>query len=58
MVTLKGAFINLGAGLLGAMPNIVVFQFNPDSMSRTPCWRNRQLPPVGAGQRRCNPAGC
>ena len=33
---LKGAFINLGAGLLGALPNIVLFQFNPLRVSRTP----------------------
>ena len=33
---LKGAFINLGAGLLGALPNIVLFQFNPHRVSRTP----------------------
>ncbi len=33
---LKGAFINLGAGLLGALPNIVLFQFNPVRVSRTP----------------------
>jgi hypothetical protein len=32
---LKGAFINLGAGLLGALPNIVIFQFNPDRVVRT-----------------------
>jgi hypothetical protein len=36
MAALKGAFINLGAGLLGALPNIVVFQFNPAQVSRTP----------------------
>jgi Contractile injection system tube protein len=36
MGTLKGAFINFGAGLLGALPNIVVFQFNPDRVTRTP----------------------
>jgi hypothetical protein len=33
---LKGAFINLGAGLLGALPNIILFQFNPLRVSRTP----------------------
>src|SRR6266705_954517 len=33
---LKGAFINLGAGLLGALPNIIIFQFNPLRVSRTP----------------------
>lgn len=36
MSALKGAFINFGAGLLGALPNIVVFQFNPDRVTRTP----------------------
>lgn len=36
MGTLKGAFINFGAGLLGALPNIVAFQFNPDRVTRTP----------------------
>jgi hypothetical protein len=36
MAALKGAFINIGAGLLGALPNIVVFQFNPDRVTRTP----------------------
>lgn len=36
MAALKGAFINLGAGLLGALPNIVVFQFNPVQIARTP----------------------
>ena len=36
MRALKGAFMNFGAGLLGALPNIVVFQFNPDRVTRTP----------------------
>ena len=36
MITLKGAFVNLGAGLLGALPNIIIFQFNPETVSRTP----------------------
>jgi hypothetical protein len=36
MAALKGAFINIGAGLLGALPNIVVFQFNPERVTRTP----------------------
>jgi hypothetical protein len=50
MVTLKGAFINLGAGLLGGLPNIIVFQFNPESMSRTPSLAQPPIPPVGVGQ--------
>lgn len=36
MGALKGAFINLGAGLLGALPNVVVFQFNPEKVTRKP----------------------
>jgi hypothetical protein len=36
MAALKGAFLNFGAGLLGVLPNIVVFQFNPTQVSRTP----------------------
>ena len=36
MAALKGAFLNFGAGLLGALPNIVVFQFNPTQVSRNP----------------------
>ena len=51
MAALKGAFINLGAGLLGALPNIVVFQFNPDRMTRTPKLVRPPAPDTGAGQR-------
>lgn len=36
MPTLKGAFANLGAGQLGASPKYIVFQFNPERISRTP----------------------
>ncbi len=35
MPTLKGAFLKFDRGLLG-LPNIVVFQFNPLTVSRTP----------------------
>ncbi len=51
MAALKGAFINLGAGLLGALPNIVVFQFNPDRVSRTPTLTQPPTRPMGAGTR-------
>jgi len=44
MATLKGAFLNFGAGLLGALPNIVVFQFNPTQVSRTPAIPRRPQP--------------
>jgi len=44
MAALKGAFLNFGAGLLGALPNIVVFQFNPTQVSRTPAIPRRPQP--------------
>jgi hypothetical protein len=52
MAALKGAFINLGGGLLGALPNIVVFQFNPDRVTRTPSLV--QSPPRDDGSGRHN----
>jgi hypothetical protein len=36
MAALKGAFLSFSAGLLGKLPNIVVFQFNPEEVTRTP----------------------
>lgn len=55
MPALKGAFINLGAGLLGALPNIVVFQFNPAQVSRTPKLAQPPAPSAGAGKRPAAP---
>jgi len=49
MATLKGAFINAGAGLLGALPNIVIFQFNPETVSRTPRLSQPPAPATGSG---------
>jgi hypothetical protein len=49
MAALKGAFIDLGAGLLGALPNIIVFQFNPDQVSRTPTLVQPPPPDDGSG---------
>lgn len=46
---LKGAFINLGAGVLGALPNIIVFQFNPVSVTRTPSLVRPTPPADGSG---------
>lgn len=48
-MALKGAFINLGAGLLGALPNVVIFQFNPDRVTRTPALAQPPTPDNGAG---------
>jgi hypothetical protein len=44
MAALKGAFLSFGAGLLGGLPNIVVFQFNPVQVTRTPSMA--QPPPL------------
>jgi hypothetical protein len=49
MAYIKGAFINLGAGLLGDLPNIVIFQFNPERVSRTPSLAQPPDIPFGAG---------
>src|SRR5215470_9266050 len=51
MAALKGAFLNFGAGLLGALPNIVVFQFNPTQVSRTPTVTRRPPPCKNSGSR-------
>src|SRR5208283_1986813 len=44
MAALKGAFLSFGAGLLGVLPNVVVFQFNPAQVTRNPTLP--QPPPV------------
>jgi hypothetical protein len=49
VAALKGAFINLQAGLLGGLPNIVVFQFNPDRITRTPTMVQPPAPASGTG---------
>jgi len=51
---LRGALIEYGAGLIGPIPNVVIFQFNPESLSRT-----LQIPqrPTGATQRETTQAG-
>ena len=50
MPALKGAFIDIGTGLLGAVPNIVVFQFNPETITRSPMLAQPPRPPGGAGE--------
>ncbi|HEY0785587.1 MAG TPA: hypothetical protein VGD62_06920 [Acidobacteriaceae bacterium] len=54
MGALKGAFINIGAGLLGGLPNIVIFQFNPDRVTRTPSLAQQPKPPTGGGATNAN----
>jgi hypothetical protein len=51
VAALKGAFINIGGGLLGFLPNIVVFQFNPDKVTRTPSRAQPPPAPDGSGKR-------
>lgn len=61
MAVMKGALVNIGAGLLGKLPNVVVFQYNPDRVVRTP--RSVQEPSDAAGsgrrdgRRRTTPPG-
>lgn len=54
MPLLKGALIEYGTDFLGPVPNIVIFQFNPESLSR-----NIQIPtrPSGAESRETSQAG-
>jgi hypothetical protein len=55
MAALKGAFINVGAGLIGALPNIVIFQFNPDQVTRTPALAHTPDRADGSGSRPAGP---
>jgi hypothetical protein len=54
MTLLRGALIEYGTSLIGPIPNVVIFQFNPESLSRT-----LQIPqrPTGATQREVTQAG-
>ena len=51
---LRGALIEYGEGFLGPIPNVVLFQFNPESLSRS-----IQIPsrPKGATSRETSQAG-
>jgi hypothetical protein len=51
---LKGALIEYGTGLIGPIPNVVIFQFNPESLTRT-----MKIPPrpTGASSRENTQAG-
>jgi hypothetical protein len=35
MTRLRGALIEYGSGLIGPIPNVVIFQFNPEQLSRS-----------------------
>ena len=51
---MRGAMIEYGSDFLGPLPNVVIFQFNPDSLTRT-----IQIPqrPSGAAARETTQAG-
>ncbi|GAA4936535.1 hypothetical protein ACFPM3_06520 [Streptomyces coeruleoprunus] len=46
---MKGAFVKFDGGLLGGLPNIVLFQFNPESVSRAPGLAAPLEAPDGSG---------
>ena len=54
MTRLRGALVEYGSGLMGPIPNVVIFQFNPESLSR-----QLQIPqrPTGANHRESTQAG-
>jgi len=54
MPVLRGALIEYGTDLIGPIPNVVIFQFNPESLSRS-----LQIPqrPTGATRRETTQAG-
>ena len=54
MVLLRGALIEYASDFLGPLPNLVIFQFNPDTLTR-----NFQIPqrPTGAASRETSQAG-
>jgi hypothetical protein len=51
---LRGALIEYGSDFLGPLPNVVIFQFNPEMMTR-----NLQIParPTGGARRETTQAG-
>lgn len=51
---LKGALIEYGSDFLGPLPNVVIFQFNPESLTR-----NIEIPPrpTGSSAREISQAG-
>ena len=54
MSMLRGALIEYGTSLIGPIPNVVIFQFNPESLSRR---LNIPARPSGATQRETTQAG-
>lgn len=53
-ILMKGALIEYASDFLGPLPNVVIFQFNPEQVTRT-----LEIPqrPAGAGSRETSQAG-
>lgn len=51
LVPLRGVLIEYGTQFLGPIPNIVVFQFNPEQMTRTIAVPPRRTEPDASGAR-------
>jgi len=53
-ILLRGALIEYGSDFLGPIPNVVIFQFNPETLTR-----NIEIPsrPTGSAGRESNQAG-
>jgi hypothetical protein len=54
MTLLRGALVEYGEGLIGPIPNVVIFQFNPESLTRS---LNIPERPTGANTRESTQAG-
>ncbi len=50
---MKGVFVELSSSVLGAMPNIIPFQFNPDNITRTLVPRDSEICFDAAMDNRC-----
>ena len=54
MPALRGAFIKLEGGRVGSLADAIVFQFNPETVSRTPTLASPPRRPLGAGESDAN----
>lgn len=54
--SLRGALIEYGTDVLGPIPNVVVFQFNPHEIQRTLNIAQPQVPATGEDERQTEPA--
>jgi hypothetical protein len=54
MPLLRGALVEYGEGLIGPIPNVIIFQFNPESLVRS---LNIPERPTGANTRESTQAG-